>query len=189
MHPIAPQVSRDLSNLEERARWVVTHPDESARIARRGQAHARQYLTYEAAVAATRRLLLERTRPWNPMATTFPRPPAVAPSVTMRASLRVLAPPPPLAAPSAARGMVRLRDATFPYHRSSERPLVDAAASEEHSLRVTWRAQKNLSWPRRGGCLNEAPPRVAHCIGPLRRRIRNTSIGPDRDLMSTLVTC
>ena len=52
-------VRADLSDLEERAAWILTHPDEAHQIARAAQAHARRYLTRDAAISALRSLLLQ----------------------------------------------------------------------------------------------------------------------------------
>ena len=54
-------VNADLSNLVERARWLLTHPEAAANIAKRGQEHAQRYLTYAAAVEATRIILWKVT--------------------------------------------------------------------------------------------------------------------------------
>jgi hypothetical protein len=50
-------VRRDLTDVIERARWAIEHPDEAAAIGRAGQAFAREHLTRADAVAAWARIL------------------------------------------------------------------------------------------------------------------------------------
>ena len=49
----------DLSDLVEKARWILEHREEAQRIAAQGQAHALQHLTRAAAVAAMRARILD----------------------------------------------------------------------------------------------------------------------------------
>jgi len=64
----------DLSDLVEKARWILEHREEAQRIAAQGQAHALQHLTRAAAIAAMRARILEvvAQRPHSP----HPREPA-----------------------------------------------------------------------------------------------------------------